>query len=190
MIYISMSDMELVDLLKAGNQHAFAEIYERYFGVLYLHALNRLRDKDQAKDLVQELFMYLWSKRKTLEPKTNFSHYLYTWVRNKVLNDIAHKAVEEKYRSVLTIELGVGEALTDHRVRERQLAAIIEKEVNALPPKMREVFELSRKYNLTYKEIGAQLNLSEQSVRSHVKNALKILRTKLGLVLFLYFLFF
>ena len=182
--------MELVDLLKAGNQHAFAEIYERYFGVLYLHAFNRLGDKDEAKDLVQELFTYLWSKRNTLEPKTNFSNYLYTWVRNKVLNDIAHKTVEQKYRSVLAIEISAGEALTDHRVRERQLAAIIEQEVQSLPPKMREVFELSRKHNLTYKEIAGQLNLSEQSVRSHVKNALKILRAKLGLVLFLYFLFF
>jgi len=185
-----MSDMELVDLLRSGNQHAFAEIYESYFGALYLHAYNRLDDVDEAKDIIQELFSYLWIKRNTLEPKTNFSNYLYTWLRNKVFNDIAHKHVEEKYRSVLAIEISAGEALTDHRVRERQLAAIIEREVQALPPKMREVFELSRKHNLTYKEIAGKLNLTEQSVRSHVKNALKILRTKLGLVLFLYFLFF
>jgi RNA polymerase sigma-70 factor (family 1) len=189
-IYISKSDMELVDLLKAGNQHAFAEIYDRYFGVLYLHAFNRLGDKDEAKDLVQELFTYLWSKRSTLEPKTNFSNYLYTWVRNKVLNEIAHRSVEEKYRCFMATTITAGEALTDYRVRERQLAAIIEREVSALPPKMREVFELSRKHNLTYKEIGEKLDLTEQSVRSHVKNALKILRTRLGLMLFLYFLFF
>ncbi len=187
--YNSLSDMELLDLVKSDNEVAFAEIYDRYFGVLYLHAYHRLRDKDEAKDLVQELFVYLWSKRALLEPKTNFSNYLYTWVRNRVLNAIAHKHVEEKYRSALATQVDVAEAFTDHRVRERQLAAIIEREIHALPPKMREVFELSRKYNLSYKEIGDKLNLTEQSVRSHVKNALKILRIKLGIVLFIFFLF-
>ncbi|PTS93303.1 RNA polymerase subunit sigma-70, partial [Pedobacter sp. HMWF019] len=72
--------------MKSGNQDAFSEIYDRYFGALYLHAFNRLRDKDEAKDLVQELFSYLWSKRSILEPKSNFSNYLYTWVRNRILN--------------------------------------------------------------------------------------------------------
>jgi len=190
MMYTSMNDMELVDLLRSGNQHAFAEIYERYFGALYLHAFNRLGDRDEAKDLVQELFSYLWSKRSTLAPKTNFSNYLYTWVRNNVLNAIAHKHVEEKYRTVLAARIDTAESITDYRVRERQLAAIIEREVQALPPKMREVFELSRKYNLSYKEIGEKLNLTEQSVRSHVKNALKILRIKLGIVLFIFFIFY
>lgn len=190
MMYTSMNDMELVDLLRSGNQHAFAEIYERYFGALYQHAFNRLGDKDEAKDLVQELFSYLWSKRSTLAPKTNFSNYLYTWVRNNVLNAIAHKQVEDKYRTVLAARIDTAESITDYRVRERQLAAIIEQEVQALPPKMREVFELSRKYNLSYKEIGEKLNLTEQSVRSHVKNALKILRIKLGIVLFIFFIFY
>ena len=185
-----MSDLELVNLLRTGNQYAFAEIYERYFGVLYLHAYNRLRDKNEAKDLVQELFSYLWSKRGLLEPKTNFSNYLYTWVRNRVLNIIAHKQVQDKYLATLPpLNIAV-ESSTDHRLRERQLAAIIEREVDALPPKMREVFEMSRKANLTYKEIAEKLNLSEQSVRSHVKNALKILRTKLGVLFFLLFIFY
>lgn len=188
--YNSLSDLELVELLRTGNQNAFAEIYERYFGLLYLHAYNRLRDKDEAKDLVQELFSHLWSKRATLEPKTNFANYLYTWVRNRVLNIIAHKQVEEKYKAALPGWISGTEALTDHRVRERQLAAIIEREIRALPPKMREVFELSRKSNLSYKEIAEKLNLSEQSVRSHVKNALKILRMRLGILLYLFFIFY
>ncbi|GAA3923734.1 RNA polymerase sigma-70 factor [Chitinophaga oryziterrae] len=179
-----------MDLLKSGNQHAFAEIYERYFGPLYLHAYKRIRDKDEARDLVQELFSHLWSKRDTLEPRTSFSNYLYTWVRNSILNIIAHKAVEEKYLSSLPGWTNDAESLTDHRVRERQLAAIIEKEIDALPPRMRAVFELSRKSNMSYKEIAEKLDLTEQSVRSHVKNALKILRMKLGVLVYLFYIFY
>lgn len=175
-----------MDLMKSGDQRAFAEIYERYFDLLYLHAYNRIRDKDEAKDLVQELFTQLWSKRGVLEPGANFSNYLYTWVRNQVINAIAHQHVEAKYRSSFPGRISVVEALTDHRVRERQLAALIEKEIQALPPRMRTVFQLSRNANMNYKEIAEKLYLSEQSVRSHVKNALRTLRVRLGTLLYIY----
>jgi len=183
--YDCMNDLELVDLIRSGNQHAFAKIYDRYFGVLYLHAYHRLRDKDEAKDLVQELFSHLWSQRENLTPASNFSSYLYTSVRNRVLNIIAHRSVEGKFLSSLPAVDIAAVAETDHLARERQLAMIIEKEIQSLPPKMRQVFELSRKANLSYKEIAARLALSEQSVRSHVKGALRLLRTRLGLWLYI-----
>jgi len=183
--YDCMNDLELVELIRSGNQHAFAKIYDRYFGVLYLHAYHRLRDKDEAKDLVQELFSHLWSHRENLTPASNFSSYLYTSVRNRVLNIIAHRSVEGKFLSSLPAVDIAAVAETDHLARERQLAMIIEKEIQSLPPKMRQVFELSRKANLSYKEIAARLALSEQSVRSHVKGALRLLRTRLGLWLYI-----
>lgn len=178
--YDSLSDLELVDLMKSNDQKAFAQIYQRYFGLLYLHAYNRIRDKDEAKDLVQELFTQLWSKRGILAPSANFSNYLYTWTRNLVLNTIAHQHVEARYRASSSGRISIAEARTDHRVRGQQLAALIEKEIQALPPRMRTVFRLSRNANMSYKEIAEKLYLSEQSVRSHVKNALRTLRGRLG----------
>lgn len=80
-----------------------------------------------------------------------------------------------------------GPCITDHVIREKQLAALIEKGISDLPPKMKEVFELSRKQKLTHKEIAEKLNLSEQTVKKQVNNALKILRVKLGTMLFLSF---
>jgi RNA polymerase sigma factor (sigma-70 family) len=97
---------------------------------------------------------------------------------------IAHQQVESKYVSSLQRFLEEGYCVTDHQVRERQLAALIEKGISELPPKMREVFELSRKQAMSHKEIAEQLNLSEQTVRTQVKNALRILRLKLGMMLF------
>ena len=178
--YDCMSDTELVDLIAADDHDAFAEIYERYFGLLYVHALKKLRDKDEARDLVQDLFAHLWTRRGSFDQHTNISNYLYASVRNRVINLVAHKQVVDKYLLSLAVEDMKVEAITDHRIRERQLAGMIESEIGALPPKMREVFELSRKLNYTHREIAIQLNLSEQSVRSHVKGALRILRTKFG----------
>ncbi|HEY0272123.1 MAG TPA: RNA polymerase sigma-70 factor [Chitinophaga sp.] len=179
--YGSMNDEELVGLIKCDDQRAFAMLFERYFDALYLHACHRLRDKAEAKDLVQELFSYLWSHRHTLPDTGRCSHYLYKAVRNRVLNIIAHKAVEEKFLVTLQHAQYDTEAFTDHLARERQLARVVEQEIQSLPPRMRQVFELSRKQHMPYKEIALQLNLSEQSVRSHVKGALKLLRTRLGI---------
>src|ERR1035437_8656376 len=84
-VYSSLSDLELSAFIKEGNHAAFAEIYERYFGVLFLHAFKRLKDEDEAKDSVQELFTTLWLKRESLVLKTSLSGYLYAAIRNRVL---------------------------------------------------------------------------------------------------------
>ena len=83
---------------------------------------------------------------------------------------------------------GASSADTDHLIREKQLKAYIEKEIQALPPKMRAIFEMSRKEHLSYKEIAAITNTSENNVSTQVNNALRILRAKLGLVMYIYFL--
>ena len=187
-LYSKLSDSELADLLKSDDQLAFTEIYNRFYYALFIHVYNRLKDKDEAKDIVQELFSTLWCKREVIT-FTNLSNYLYTSARNRVLNSIAHKSVEAKYLAGLPASIVIEECITDYRLRERQLAAIIAKEIEALPPKMRQVFELSRKENLSHKQIAERLGLSEQSVRSHVKNALRILRVRLGLLMYIMFLF-
>ncbi|MBB2149057.1 RNA polymerase sigma factor [Pedobacter gandavensis] len=188
--YYYLSDGELAERLHLGDHRAFSQIYERFFGVLYKHAFNRFRDQEQAKDVVHELFEDLWMKREHLLINSNLSHYLYTATRNKILKIIAHQNVVTAYATKQSVMIKPDEGLTDHRVRERQLAEIIEKEIQSLPPKMKTAFELSRKHNYTYKEIAEKMDITEQSVRSHVKNALKILRTKFGILIFLVVFFY
>ncbi len=71
---------------------------------------------------------------------------------------------------------------TGHRVRENDLKAYIEKEIQALPPKMKQIFELSRKAHLSHKEIAEKLDTSENNVSTQITNALRILRTKIGIL--------
>ncbi|QNK64801.1 RNA polymerase sigma-70 factor [Pedobacter sp. PAMC26386] len=186
--YNAYSDIELTDLLKAGKHDAYAEIYNRYIFVLLNHANNKLRNREEAKDVVHEVFAMLWSKRKNLQI-TNLSGYLYTSVRNIILNQIVHKEVQDKYIHSITDFAKQGSPITDHLVREHQLSELIEKEIAALPPKMRKVFELNRKDHLSHKDISSVLNISEQTVSKHITNALRILRTKLGLYLYLFWFF-
>lgn len=167
--------------ISEDDDQAFAEIYQRYKGVLFLHAYRILGSEEEAKDVLQELFTTLWTKRNTIILKTSLSSYLYGAVRNRVFDIIAHKKVEEKYISSLATFIEQGECVTDQQLRERELAELIEKEIAMLPAKMREVFELSRKKNLSYKEIASELHISDKTVKKQVNNALHILREKLDI---------
>lgn len=183
--YSLTSDLELAALIADGDNQAFSEIYRRYNGVLFLHAYRMLADQEEAKDVLQELFASLWLNRSELRPHTSFSAYLYKALRNRVLDVIAHKKVEQKYIDSLAAFLEKGEWLTDHQVREKELAALIEREISLLPPKMREVFEMSRNTDLSYKQIAEELRISDKTVKKQVSNALHILREKLDLAFIL-----
>jgi RNA polymerase sigma-70 factor (ECF subfamily) len=187
--YSALSDQELITLLKDGDKTAFTEIYGRFFGVLYVFVHKKLKDEGDAKDIVQDLFTNIWIKRESLSFSGALSAYLYTAVRNKMLDVIGHKDYENRYIQSLQGFMDQEQIQSDFLIREKQLAALIEQEIDALPAKMREVFLLSRRANMSYKEIALQLDLSEQTVRSHVKHALKILRIRLGLFVYLVYFF-
>jgi RNA polymerase sigma-70 factor (ECF subfamily) len=176
-----LSDEELLKEFQAGNTQAFELIYNRYKGILYIHAYKMLRDEDEAKDVVQELFTKLYTKAGILLLKTTFSAYLYTAVRNRILDIIAHKKIKTDYLASLEEFVNRGAYTTDYFIREKELAFQIEKEVSLLPEKMRLVFEMSRNANLSHKEIAAKLDISDKTVKKQINNAIKLIKVKLNL---------
>ena len=187
--YRSYSDSELSYLLTQDDEQAFTEIYHRFYGLLFIHASKRLNDDEEAKDAVQQLFESLWQKRAQVQADGNLSAYLYTAIRHRILDIFSHQEVENKYVDSLQSFIDQEQEFTDYRVREKQMKALIEKEIDSLPPKMREIFLLSRMENKSHKEIAAELGISELTVKTQVKKALKILRSKLGLLAYVVFLF-
>jgi RNA polymerase sigma-70 factor (ECF subfamily) len=182
--FSTFSDQELTDLLKSGDQAAFTEIYDRYVGVLYLHALKLLKDEHEAEDIVHELFLSLWTKVPDLNFITPLSNYLYRSVKNRVFNALDHGKIKIRHLESLQSYIDAGHYQTDEAVLAAELAREIEKEVAHMPDKMRKVFELSRKANLTYKEIAEQLGISDKTVKKQINNAIKLLRVKFNSLLF------
>ncbi|WGQ08880.1 RNA polymerase sigma-70 factor [Pedobacter gandavensis] len=183
--YHSFSDFELTTLLKKGDLIAFNEIYGRFQGLLYIYACKIVKNNDDAEDIVQEVFLYLWDKRFTITINNSISVYLYKAVQYKFMNLLDHKKVRSDYNESLNKFIDQGEFITDFHIRQKEFSKIIEQEIAALPEKMREIFELSRKANLSRKEIAEKLNLSEKTVKNQINNALKILRSRLTLFAFL-----
>lgn len=176
-----MKEEDLFSLMKLEDEGAFKEIYERYFDGLFVHACRKLQDREEARDVVQEVFANLWDKRESITLTGSLQSYLYVAIRNRILNIIAHRKIESGYAASLQHFLDKGICHTDYLARTNDLNSAIEKEVSALPSKMQEIFALSRKQYLSHKEIARELNLSEQTVKKQVNNALKILRVRLGL---------
>lgn len=185
--YSTYTDQELIALLKQGNQSGYTELYNRYKTLLYVFALRRIDNRAEAQDLIQELFLTLWHKREELVLTGSFRSYIFTALRNRMLDVIARRNVASRYLDSFQSYLGAAEGTTDHLIRTKELSALIEKEIAALPPKMRAVFELSRNTNMSRKEIAEALDLPEDTVKSRMHNALKILKGKLGDKSFLIF---
>ena len=180
-MYSEFTDSELVRLVKDSNHEAFAEIYNRYAVLMFYKVNQMLRDEEPSKDLVQDLFVALWDKPELVQEDNNLAGYLYVGARNRVLKFIQrnklkndHIASLAKYASEISLE-------TIQDIDERELKIIVQREIDNLPPKMKLIFEMSRKDNLSHAEIAGKLGLSDQTVKKQVNNALKILRSKLAL---------
>jgi RNA polymerase sigma-70 factor (family 1) len=178
--YGTYSDDDLIALLRQDDISAFTTIHSRYCGVLYQHAYKRLSDRDAVKDILQELFIYLWDQRRSIEIKGGLQAYLCTAVRNKVLNVFKHEKVKYNYIASLIDFEQTCKSTTDENLRIKELIALVNAEVSTLPPKMRQIFELSRDSNLSHNEIAEKLEISPLTVRKQVNNSLKILRAKLA----------
>lgn len=178
--YSAYTDQELMALLKDGDSMAFTEIYNRYFELLYLHALKRIKEEDESEDLIHDLFIRIWEKRAELVFNTTLSAYLYKSVKNRVINALSHQHIKTNYLDSLQEYIDAGVYCTDEAVRIRELAHQIEREISRMPKKMQEVFQLSRNANLSHKEIAERLGISDKTVKKQIGNAIRILRDNIN----------
>lgn len=183
--YDVYTDQQLADLLRSGDQAAFAQVYDRYHSLLYIHAMNKLQQEDEARDVVQEIFVRLWEKRMQINISGTLQGYLYRAVRNQIFDLIRHKKVTDEYTNHFLRTDTISVSLADHLIREKQLSAMIEAEIASLPSRMRQVFELRRFEDLSNKEVAERMGITENTVADQMRKAMKILRIKIGLIIVL-----
>jgi RNA polymerase sigma-70 factor, Bacteroides expansion family 1 len=182
MDYGKYTDQELVPLVKAGDATAFAEVYERYWELLLRFALRVLQDQEQAEDAVQDVFLALWDKHHAMAEPHSLSAYLYGAVKNRVMNLIDRSKVRQAYLKAVADTVNGRTWLADDHLRARELAQLIEQEMQQMPEGMREVFRLSREEERSHREIAEELGISENTVKVQVSRALRKLRKSLHLL--------
>ena len=178
--YKKLTDEQLVILLKKGDQAAFTEIYLRYSEKLAGFAASKLYSLDDARDLLHDLFVTFWETRDELNITSNLQSYLFTILRRRIIDKIRKNVTRGEYAVMLQSLTAAHHSGTEQQIAEKELQQQIKKALNELPPRVKEIYQLSREENLNTREIAQKLNLSEQTVKNQLTVALKHLRQALG----------
>jgi len=177
MDYKSLADVTLFNLLKESDEEAYREIYLRHWKRLLVIARNKLPSTDSPEDIVQDLFVKLWENRHHLFVE-NPAAYLTTSLRHVIINVFRSRIVREKYVEHVQAMLPA-EYNTEHQIALNDLMLSVQRQIDELPDKTREIFTLNRLKFMSAREIAAQLHISERTVEYHISYALKALRPQL-----------
>lgn len=175
---ILMSDVQLIGLLKADDEAALTIIYKRYWASLFSAAYNILKDRQACEDIIQELFIKLWDCRAEVQISVSLKAYLYASVRYGVYRQIKTGSVRSEIFDDLIERLHTPTAYGS--IEHKELLLQINRVIDTLPDKCREVYKLSREECLSHKQIATQLNISTKTVENHLTKALRELRGSLG----------
>lgn len=174
-----MTDSELIDSIRNGDHGAFEQLFDRYWDFLFAIIYRRLQDEDQTKDLVQDIFIYIWNNRKTIYAEPTLEPLLVRTARNQIVSLYRKEQVRLVGEHELLQKLSRMDE-TDDLLLSKEVGQLIDEELTKMPMNMRKCFQLSRKEGKTISEIALQLLLSEQTVKNNISEALKRLKTGLG----------
>lgn len=172
-------ERSLILRLIEGDEDAFCELYATYKNRLIYFAMRFLKSREYAEDVFQDAFTVVWQSRRFINLDASFSSYLYTIMRNRILNQLRNAANEEKLKeSILSQALDYTED-TKREVMLNDLKSLISHALQQLTPRQREIFEMSREAQLSHKEIADKLGISVNTVQEHISTSLKLIRTYL-----------
>lgn len=176
--YYNHTDEALLSFIQNDDESAFEEVYNRHWRRLYVTAVKVLKSEDEAEEIVQELFLKLWVRRKELKI-INLSHYLMGSVKKRIVDSMRSKLVEEKYWNYYKAFVPQSFEQTESAVSYNELNHKIQQAIEQLPPKSQIVFKLNRLEGRSVSEIAGFLKLSERAIEYHITKSLKHLRSHL-----------
>ena len=177
-INYTLTDAELVQLLAAGKEDAFTEIYNRYWERLLAIAYNLTKDQVLAEEITQEVFISLWKRRSQVQIET-LGGYLATAVKFSIFKHI----VRQKRRKEILKDAPMMIDNEEERIYALFLKEYIQGIVEQLPEKCRLVFQYSRQEGMTLPEIADKLNISHKTAEAHLTKALKTIKLNLKLLI-------
>ncbi|OOQ57787.1 RNA polymerase sigma factor [Mucilaginibacter pedocola] len=170
------TDKELLKEISAGDQGAFSTLFDRHWKPLFSFVYHLCQDEDSTKDILQDVFLYVWDHRSSLAVGDNIRPYLNTIARNSVIDSFRKDKVRLLGTDVLLADLQRVPQSDEHLLlHETQLG--IDAELKKMPYNMQSCFRLSRFEDLSIREIAVKLGISEQTVKNNISEALRRLRT-------------
>lgn len=163
-----------------GEVKAFDEIFEIYNQRIYQFAKTILKNKEDAKDVVQEVFVRIWQNRNKIDKHSSFKSYLFTIAYNIIVDHFRKRLKDKKYKDFLEANIKEVDSSQEKNIEFLDLNELYEQSVEQLPPRRKLIYKMNRNEGLTYDEIAEQLNISRNTVRNQMAKTLEFLRKKIG----------
>ncbi len=175
-----MTDIDLIKRVISDDQKALRSLFERYYVNLVRYAIKITGIETSSEEIVQDIFVKLWEKRKRLEIQSNVEGYLLRAVKNQSINLLQSRYHRTVHQQIETAShLHVSNHTAEEEIVEIELAEAIAKACAALPDQTSHVFSMSRHGEMTYPQIANQLNISVKTVEYHISSAIKSIRKDL-----------
>ncbi len=174
----SYTDTQLVKLLKEHSSFAFQLLLDRYSPRIYRFAMCYLKNRQEAEEIVQEVFLKIWKIREQLSPEKPFDSFLFTIAKNGILNTIRKAKAQQAYLNYAALypEKNI---FIDQELDFRELEKICQQAADRLAPKRKAIYRLSREEHLSNAEIAARLDISVKTVENQMTSALSEIRRAL-----------
>jgi RNA polymerase sigma-70 factor (family 1) len=167
--------------MAVNDRAAFTSLYRRYWETLFVTTVKVIGSKEDAADIVQEVFISLWNRRQDLSLTSTLAAYLHTSVKYQAIHYIEKNITRRNYLKTLgDLEAASPAPSAEVLLQAKELGELIRSVISNMPPKMREVYHLSRQEHLSHKEIAARLGISEETVKKHIQHALQLLKKALA----------
>jgi RNA polymerase sigma-70 factor (ECF subfamily) len=176
-------ELQCFERMRTGDEAAFETLFRTYVRPLCAFAYSYVGSKATAQEIVQELFCRIWERRDTLEMPRSVYAYLFSATRNRSINHLRNRRVQQAFvNRTLDVELrreAHPSAPQEQELEAQALADALARALDELPSRCREVFNLTRDQQLTYAQVAETLQISPKTVEIHMGRALALLRQKL-----------
>jgi RNA polymerase sigma-70 factor (ECF subfamily) len=173
-------DKVLFAALKKGNKKAFTLLYEKYWEKLYYVAYQHTQSTEESEDLIHEVFIDLWKKRKKIKIEKTVSSYIFTALKYKIFRLYDKKSVRKKYNDRIKHNGSVSLNVTEMELSFNELYNLIEHEIEKLPERCKLIFKIRRMEDYSIEEVAKKLEISSNTVNNQMTKASKILKVKIG----------
>lgn len=171
----------ILQRLREGDPEAFKAIYDQYWHRLYKLATEKLPSEENAEEIIQDIFVDIWERRKTIVLSGDLEHYLFKALKYKILDFIRAQIVRRKHEdSVLKFSADYFDSPEiEEEMAYQELMGALHTALDALPEKTQNIFRLSRIEQLSSREISGLLNIPERTINHHLSQAVGVLRVNL-----------
>lgn len=170
--YFPYNEKELLERIAAGDEAAFSVLFYTYHQQLGDYIFRLTRSLATAEEIVQEVFVKLWTKKHLLKEVNNIQSYIYRLSRNHTLNSLRQLAKERAGKDAWIRDAG---PLEEDPVYNEQYFRLIDEAISKLPPQQQKAWLLSRKEGLMHEEIAHEMHISRETVKRHIQLALRFI---------------